>query len=51
MNWNQNLRYTAKPVYSCMSQYTSTQHIITNVKHLLKLRNIITQLQHENTKS
>jgi len=29
---------TAKEVYCCMSQYPSTNHTITNVKHLLKWR-------------
>ena len=32
------VRHTTKHVYCCMSQY-STHHIITKVKHLLKLRN------------
>jgi len=30
------VRHTGKEVYCCMSQYSSTQHIITYVKHLLK---------------
>jgi len=30
----------AKADHCCVSQYSSTQHIITNVTHLLKLRNI-----------
>jgi len=33
------VRHTTKPVYCCMSQYSSTHHIITEVKHLLKSRN------------
>jgi hypothetical protein len=34
------VRHTTKPVHCCMSQYSSTHHIITNVKHLLKWRDI-----------
>jgi len=34
------VRHTAKDVYCCMSQYSSTQHIIKKVKRQLKLRNI-----------
>jgi len=32
--------HMTKHVYLCMSQYSSTCHIITNVKHLLQWRNI-----------
>ena len=34
------VRHTAKQVYSCMSQYSSTLDIITDIQHLLKFRNI-----------
>jgi len=30
------VRHTAKYVYCCMSQYSPTQHIIKNVKHMFK---------------
>jgi len=30
------VRHTAKHVYCCMLQYSSAQHVIANVKHLLE---------------
>ena len=32
--------HVAKEVYWCISQYSTTQYIISNVKHSLKWRNI-----------
>ena len=34
------VRHTTKYVYLCISQYSTTHHIITKVKRLLKQRNI-----------